>query len=103
MRSRFAAFALGEVDYLVRTLHPEHADLGRDRGALIAALRAACREQRYMGLSVVEFTEDSVDEAHVTFAARVFHRGKDISFQERSLFRRTEDGWRYLSGELGTL
>jgi uncharacterized protein YchJ len=35
----------------------------------------------------------------VTFAARVFRKGRDLSFVERSEFLRDGDGWRYVRGD----
>lgn len=41
MRSRFTAFALGEVAYLWRTLHAAHPDRARGEGAFTADIRRA--------------------------------------------------------------
>ena len=43
MRSRFSAFALGETEYLWRTLHPEHPDRVRGHDALVAELWPAAK------------------------------------------------------------
>jgi SEC-C motif domain protein len=98
MRSRFSAFAVGAIDHLVRTLHPEHADAGVPDPTLRSTLLAAARAYKYTGLSIEEHDE-SGDRAEVEFVAKVFQNGIDHSFRERSLFRRTEAGWRYVSGE----
>ncbi|MFO0554922.1 MAG: YchJ family metal-binding protein [Polyangiaceae bacterium] len=100
MRSRFTAFAIGDVAYLARTLDPEHADRAVGDDALLEALRRSCRENRYMGLTICEVEELDPELAAVRFVARVFRKGRDVSFEERSLFRRTESGWRYWRGEL---
>jgi SEC-C motif-containing protein len=100
MRSRFAAFARGEVDYLVRTLHPDHRDLvEQPREALVRALRDAVRRYRYMRLEVLDVhPPDAAGVARVRFRAHVFEKGKDRSFTELSDFARDGTGWRYLSG-----
>lgn len=98
MRSRYAAFAAGNVAYLVRTLHPEHADRALPVELLEATLRNTVRSYRYTGLTIESDTEEG-DRATVTFFAKVFERGTDRSFRERSQFRRTAEGWRYLSGD----
>jgi SEC-C motif-containing protein len=101
MRSRFAAFAMKQPEYLWRTLHRDHEDRARPEEEILRELRAACSVQRYLGLTILESGgpgEDGV--AHVVFAARVFRKGRDISFTERSAFRHDGVGWRYLSGEL---
>jgi uncharacterized protein YchJ len=34
----------------------------------------------------------------VHFAAKVFQKGKDLSFSERSIFAKIDGAWRYLEG-----
>ena len=96
MRSRFAAFARGDAEYLWRTLHPEHEDRARPRDEVLGELREASRAYRYVRLEILEAEGD-----HVTFRAGVFQKGADRSFVERSRFARDGGGWRYLSGEPG--
>jgi SEC-C motif-containing protein len=100
MRSRYAAFALGHVEYLWKTLHPDHDDRARPRDVVLAELRAAARANKYMGLRVIDRrAPDAHGIARVLFGARVFERGRDKSFVEASLFAHDGDGWRYLDGE----
>lgn len=95
MRSRYCAFALGLGDYLLDTLASDHADRSAPREALVLALSGAKDRQRFMGLTILEVTEDEV-----RFFAKVFERGKDRSFTELSLFVREDGEWKYASGEL---
>jgi len=100
MRSRYAAFVLKKVDYLWRTLHPDHEDRARPRNEVLAALREACSTHRYLGLSVVDSDGPDADGiARVLFAAKVFRVGRDLSFIELSQFARDDTGWRYLAGQ----
>jgi SEC-C motif-containing protein len=98
VRSRFSAFALGETEYLWRTLHPHHDDRARPKDEVIRELKDACREHRYMGLTILE-----VKDTRVLFRVKVFRKGKDLSFTELSEFARDEDGWRYLAGSAPSL
>lgn len=95
MRSRYSAFALGEIDYLIDTLATAHPDREEDPTALRIALREVCRTGRFMGLTVYEAHEEG-ERATVRFRARVFSGGVDRSFEETSDFVRERDGWRYL-------
>lgn len=95
MRSRYAGFALRAVEYLARTLHPDHPDRAATPEALRRALRAACDRYRYPGLTVIDRAD-----AQVLFHARVFASGSDRSFVERSDFARDDTGWRYRAGVL---
>ena len=99
MRSRYSAFALKEVDYLWRTLHPEHPDRARPREDLVRELRARASTLKYPRLHVLDRRLVAPGEtAVVLFYARVFETGKDRSFLERSEFQHDGTGWRYLRG-----
>lgn len=99
MRSRYAAFALGLGEYLVRTLAAEHPDRALDAVTLARELSQARERQRFLGLRIEEAREDG-DRGEVLFFARIFERGKDCSFRERSTFRREDGTWRYEGGEI---
>jgi SEC-C motif-containing protein len=94
MRSRFAAFALGDAEYLWRTLHPDHEDHAHPKDAVLRSLKNAARALKYMRLTILEAQDD-----RVLFLAGVFEKGRDRSFVELSTFARDAVGWRYLSGE----
>jgi SEC-C motif-containing protein len=101
MRSRYAAFALKEVDYLLRTLHADHPDRDRPAVDVLRELRDACRTNRYMALRILDTQEaDPLGVARVVFSAKVFRRGHDLSFVERSEFLHDGEGWRYVRGEV---
>jgi len=102
MRSRYAAFALGLGEYLVRTLTDDHADRAHDEADLARALSQAKGRQRFLGLTIHETAQDG-DRGEVLFSARIFEKGVDRSFTERSVFRRERGEWRYARGEVGEL
>jgi SEC-C motif-containing protein len=102
MRSRFAAFAEKEGEYLWRTLHPEHEDRALGHDSALAAIRATAAEHRYVGLTILDAAgPDASGIARVLFHARVFRKGVDLSFVELSEFAREGEAgpWRYLRGE----
>lgn len=99
MRSRYAAFVLGEHRYLFRTLHPEHEDHALGEKALRARLEKAGKRTRYHGLAVLDADgPDASGVARVLFSATLKHDGKDASFVELSSFAHDGTGWRYLAG-----
>lgn|SRR5512140_1845857 len=101
MRSRYAAYALGEVEYLWRTLDPEHPDRARPEAEVLRELRAFSQATSFARLRVLDDDEDeAAGTARVLFHAELYQAGKERSFAERSLFKRREDGWRYRSGEV---
>ena len=89
MRSRYSAFAKGEVDYLLHSHDPTESR---------RALRQACRQTRWLGLRVLRVTGGGLKdrEGTVQFEAR-FHGGV---LKETSLFHRRDgdvDGdWFYV-------
>ena len=99
MRSRYAAFALGLGEYLVKTLAAAHPDRATPRAALVRALSRAKDTQRYLALRILH-TATRGDEGEVLFHAKVFEKGADRSFAELSTFAKEDGGWRYVDGLL---
>jgi SEC-C motif-containing protein len=100
MRSRFAAFGLKNAEYLWRTLHRDHDDRTRPQALVLKEIRDACVANRYLALRVLDARDaDASGVAKVLFAAKVFFRGRDLSFVECSDFVHDGVGWRYLTGE----
>jgi SEC-C motif-containing protein len=101
MRSRYSAFSLKEATYLWKTLHPDHPDRARPEAEVLKELRAFSQSHQFPGLVVMDHrAPDAQGVAQVLFFAKVFERGKDRSFVERSDFRHDGTGWRYVSGVL---
>jgi SEC-C motif-containing protein len=100
MRSRYSAYALKQVDHLWRTLHPSHPDRARPEEEVKRELRQAVASLKYPGLAVLDAEREAGPDgvARVLFHARVFEKGRDRSFLERSDFRHDGTGWRYVSG-----
>ncbi len=99
MRSRYSAFAVGDIDYLVRTLHADHDDLTMPEADLRESLRRSARSHKYMELTILDReAPDAQGISHVLFMAKVFENGRNLSFVELSTFAHDGVGWRYLSG-----
>jgi SEC-C motif-containing protein len=104
MRSRYAAFALGDTEYLWRTLHPDHDDRTRAREGWERELRKGLKKLRYRRLRILDSAppdEDGVARVlfHVAMSQKVGGTSRDRSFAELSLFAHDGEGWRYLVGE----
>ena len=95
----YAAFAMGDVDYLDRTQHPEHIDQAHPAAERRRRISAFCRAARFPGLKIIDVAADG-DDALVLFVARVFVGRDDDSFAECSRFRKYGTEWRYLEGDL---
>ncbi len=99
LRARYAAYAVGDIDFLWKTLHPGHEDRALPEGLAREGLRDTARSFKYTGLTIHEEQIDG-DSGTVRFFAKVFTKGRDCSFGETSLFERTADGWQYRSGDV---
>ncbi len=86
MRSRYSAFALGLVDYLVATTHPDNPVSQKE-------LETHCQQTRFLSLEILE-----VEEAFVTFRASFIHQMQPMAFTERSYFMKVGGRWLYHSG-----
>lgn len=100
VRSRYAAFALARVDYLLKTLHEDHPDMGKPRDRLELALRTASQSFKYMGLTILQTEPRDRDGAcRVLYLARIFRKGQDVSFVELADFLHDGKGLRYRNGK----
>ena len=98
MRSRYSAFAKGDIDYLQDTLSSgQRADFDREETTRWA------RKSDWLGLEIVE-TEKGLEDDQtgtVTFTAHFSHDGKKLTHKEKSLFARDpKDGSWQFAGEL---
>ncbi|MFP2925190.1 YchJ family protein [Pyxidicoccus sp. 3LG] len=99
MRSRYSAFAQRDAAYLWKTLHPDHPYRSRPQDEVLRELRAFAQGHQFPKLVVMDRRPpDEAGTAQVLFFAKVFEKGKEQSFVERSDFRHDGTGWRYLSG-----
>ncbi|GAB3589831.1 YchJ family metal-binding protein [Angustibacter peucedani] len=88
MRSRYAAFAVGDAEYLLRTWHPTTAPSSVDLDPA----------QRWVRLDVTEVSGGGFldTEGVVAFEARYRHDGARGVLRERSRFVRVDGRWTYL-------
>ncbi|WP_043484862.1 YchJ family protein [Geothrix fermentans] len=95
MRSRFSAYALGKVDYLIST-RPEakRAEENRDE------LRQYCQSVSCVGLKIVSREKGGKDDdtGVVTFHASLQANGRRTLHIETSTFTREDGRWVYVDG-----
>jgi SEC-C motif-containing protein len=89
MRSRYSAFAVGDVAYLLRTWHPTTRPAG-------LALEA---DQQWAGLDLLDRSGGGLfdRDGTVEFRAHYRHRGRPGALHERSRFVREDGRWLYLT------
>ena len=96
MRSRFSAFARGELDYLRTTMVPEHQEEFHPDDA-----RRWNENTQWLELIVHDTATDG-DTGTVRFTAIFRHKESTQSLTERSRFVRRDGQWYYLDGEYET-
>ena len=89
MRSRYSAYVLGLIDYLLGTWHPSTAP-----GEL------ELPPVKWLGLEV-RHTEAAGDAGVVEFVARCKDNGRAERMHETSRFVRQEGRWLYIDGVMG--
>ncbi|RBP05779.1 SEC-C motif-containing protein [Roseiarcus fermentans] len=97
MRSRYVAYARGEIDYIARTTAPESR-----AGFDAPAARAWAAQATWLGLRVVATERGGAGDAagSVEFVASYRLDGAVVRHHERSRFRRTERGdWLFVHGQ----
>lgn len=98
MKSRYSAYAVGNVAYIIQTTHPEHVDSQKDTELRTKEIATFSQNTEFQGLEILNF-EEGEPLSYVTF--RVYlKQDKEFSFTERSVFKRHLGRWSYLSGEL---
>ena len=90
MRSRYAAYALGLVDYIMATSQTGKQSDRRE-------IEAFCASTRFADLEILN-VQESENEATVKFKAVIFCGSRDASFVETSKFLKVNEHWMYISG-----
>jgi SEC-C motif-containing protein len=90
MRSRYAAYAYGDSDYLFRTWHPRTRPTDVAVGGDVV----------WKGLEVIDTAAGGIDDDHgeVEFRALYEAAGRTDSMHERSSFTRRAGRWFYVDG-----
>ena len=91
MKSRFSAYALGDIKYIIETSLDKNLDE--------AELKRFSKYCEFVNLKILEFT-DAMSESCVTFRATIFCEKTDSSFTEKSRFLKIDGKWLYSDGEI---
>ncbi len=99
MRSRYCAYALGLVDYIIKTTHPLHPDSARPLEVRKKEIEEFCKTTVFKGLKILDVQEGET-QSTVKFTVFLSQAGKDFSFTEKSTFEKVHGQWLYLSGQI---
>ncbi|AHV93566.1 hypothetical protein D554_1929 [Bordetella holmesii 30539] len=90
MRSRYSAFVMDELDYLMTTWHPSTRP---------AELAPNPPDLKWLGLQVRRHEQDGEAHAIVEFVARYRQAGRATRLHEISRFECIDGRWYYVDGE----
>lgn len=96
MRARYAAYALGNVRFILQTEWPEPSRTAQENASQRRAIRAFCQSTQFLGLQILDDDQRDEYRATVTFHATLLQNGQDASFTEQSLFKRHQGRWFYV-------
>jgi SEC-C motif-containing protein len=96
MRSRYTAYAVGQVDYVAKTDDPA----SREKFDKNAAEQWSSKSE-WLGLDVVATEAGGANdqEGIVEFAAKFKLAGQTHAHRERSRFKKIDGVWHYIDGE----
>ncbi|MBO9688891.1 YchJ family protein [Roseateles chitosanitabidus] len=91
MRSRYSAYTLDLIDYLLATWHPSTRPESLERGQ---------PDLRWLGLEVRRHERQDADHETVEFIARSKSGGRAQRMHEISRFVRERGAWLYVDGQI---
>lgn len=97
MRSRYTAFATGNVDYIIQTHDPER------RGDIDETSTADwSKNSEWLGFELVsaEAGGENDNAGVIEFVARYKVKGVTINHRERAVFRKHGDRWVFVDGQI---
>ncbi|MDO7598056.1 MAG: YchJ family protein [Pseudomonadota bacterium] len=93
MRSRYSAFATGNITYLIASLHPDNRQADDE-----IILRQTIEDTQWLGLKIIRHKPVG-NNATVEFVA--FYQDQSIGqLHERSNFIKKDNQWFYVDGEI---
>ncbi len=97
MRSRYSAYVVQDVDYVMKTHSSETIDTVDREGAAVWS-----REAEWLGLTIISTDKGQTgdDEGTVEFVAQYSLNGELHSHHEKSRFVREQGAWAYIDGEM---
>ena len=96
MRSRYSAFCVGAIDYLLQTRHSSkrHLDSASD-------IQTTAQNTQWLKLDIIDSTQGTTldEQGTVTFRAYYKEGNETCALEECSRFLKENNRWFYLDGE----
>lgn len=102
MRSRYSAYAMKLIDYIIATTHNSHPQFHANPSHWRQEISDFCENTAFEGLDILHEHQDT-GTATVTFIAKLRSGKNDLSFKETSTFIKEGGRWYYHSGTVEPL
>jgi SEC-C motif-containing protein len=99
MQSRYSAYALNNIDYIVRTTHPRNSAFAQNLEAWRQEIFNFALHTDFEKLEILDAKEGK-EKATVVFIAHLKSQGEDVTFTEKSYFAKVDGKWLYVNGDL---
>lgn len=99
MKSRYSAYACGDIKYIINTTHKENSDYTNDFDQWAKEIEIFCKKTDFIKLEILEYTLKE-RESFVKFKAHLEIDGEDQSFVELSRFVKVDNRWYYHSAKI---
>lgn len=95
MRSRYVAFTMADIDYLLRSHHASTRPVKERK-----QMKKWAESVQWMGLAILSTKEGNAqdDAGYVEFRALYLENGQMQQIHENSRFKRENNRWFYVSG-----
>jgi len=97
MRSRYSAYALSKVSYIIETTHPQSPYFEKDVSKWEKGVRQFCNTTRFVKLEILHPKYPDPSDPTVHFIAYL-EQGAPFQLNEKSHFEKLDGKWLYLSG-----
>lgn len=95
MRSRYSAYSLNNVEYILKTTHPRPQNLPLWKEEVLKfSVNTDFEKLEILG------AKEQGDRATVVFIAHLKQGEEDVTFTERSYFAKADGAWFYVNGDL---
>lgn len=99
MRSRYTAYALNLVDYIILTTHPSNVEYNQDRSSWKSGILEFSNATEFQKLEILDFQEINTEKATVTFIAYLLQSKQVVLLKEKSTFLKVKRLWLYEGAE----
>jgi SEC-C motif-containing protein len=96
MKSRYSAYVLHNVDYIIQTTDINNPDFTPQTVQWKDDLLDFCKNTDFKKLDIIDFSE-KMDISFVKFYVKLYINDIDQSFTENSKFIKKENKWLYLN------